>query len=362
MKETIIEQKSICVGLIGFGYAGRTFHAPLVRCVPGLELTAVASQRGDEVRRQVGAVKVCTADELISDPTIELIIVASPNVEHFRLADAALRAGKHVVVEKPFTVSLSEARALRDLALGEQRLLTVFQNRRWDSEVLGLEQILRQGTLGRVVHFECRMDRYRPAVRHRWREDPGIGAGLWFDLGPHLIDLTVHLFGLPQSVNANFAILRDGGSTDDWAHVQLNYERLRVVLQASLLSSGKHARSVVQGTDGSWTKYGMDTQEAQLQAGMSPADPKFGIDPTFSTLYVGATGEEMQLESPTGNQLLFYAAVRDAILLGTPPPVSQRDAIAVMAILEASFQSANEKRTLPIPLTDAERAEWNHPV
>jgi predicted dehydrogenase len=224
--------KPICVGLIGYGYAGRTFHAPLIRSVSGLELIGVASRQRDAVRSQLGNVKVCAPAELIHDPRVELIVIASPNVEHFPLSDTALKAGKHVVVEKPFTVSLGEARALRDRASTEHRFLTVFQNRRWDSEVLALDDVLRRGILGRVVHFECRMNRYRPKVRPRWREDPGRGAGLWFDLGPHLIDLTVHLFGLPQSVNANFAILRDAGQTDDWAHVQLNYQNLRVILQA----------------------------------------------------------------------------------------------------------------------------------
>jgi predicted dehydrogenase len=352
------EDKPIRVGLIGYGYAGRTFHAPLVRSVPGLELAAVASQQGDNVRSQLGSVKVCDVAGLIRDPEIDLIIIACPNAEHFPLANAALKAGKHVVVEKPFTVTLSEARTLRDVAVAENRLLTVFQNRRWDSEVLALEDVLRQGVLGRIVHFECRMNRYRPAVRSRWREDPGVGAGLWFDLGPHLIDLTVHLFGLPQSVNANFAILRDGARTDDWAHVQLNYERLRVILQASLLSSGTHARSVAHGTNASWTKYGADTQEAQLQSGMSPIHPDFGIDPASSILYRGVTGEELQMASPTGNQRLFYISLRDAILCGKPLPVSPRDAITVMAILEASIQSGAEARTLPIPLNEEERAEW----
>jgi predicted dehydrogenase len=350
--------KPICVGLIGYGYAGRTFHAPLIRSVSGLELIGVASRQRDAVRSQLGNVKVCAPAELIHDPRVELIVIASPNVEHFPLADTALKAGKHVVVEKPFTVSLGEARALRDRASTEHRFLTVFQNRRWDSEVLALDDVLRRGILGRVVHFECRMNRYRPKVRPRWREDPGRGAGLWFDLGPHLIDLTVHLFGLPQSVNANFAILRDAGQTDDWANVQLNYQNLRVILQASLLSSGKHARSVAHGTNASWTKYGTDTQEAQLQSGMSHTHPEFGIDLEPSILSSGATGEETHMFSPAGNQRLFYVSVRDAILCGKPTPVSLRDAIAVMAILEASFQSGVEGRVLPIPLTEGERAEW----
>jgi predicted dehydrogenase len=289
---------------------------------------------------------------------VDLIVIATPNESHYPLAAAALRAGKDVVVDKPFTVTLAEARSLIEIAEQHQRLLSVFHNRRWDSEVLATKAILSSGSLGKVSHYECHMDRYRPVVRKRWRENFGPGAGLWFDLGPHLIDQALHLFGLPNSVNANFGILREGGETDDWAHVQLNYDRLRVILHATLLAAGSGPRSIVHGTNGSWAKYGADVQEPQLISGMLPGDEGFGIDPNPGIFYSGATGDSVEVMAPMGNQRMYYVGIRDAILRGERPPVTSRDALATMAILEASFDSSALGRVLPIPLTEAECAEW----
>jgi predicted dehydrogenase len=352
-------KKSIRVGLIGYGFAGKVFHAPLIRSVPGLRLTVVGSSKPDVVLADIPGVTVCAAEDVLAHPDVDLVVIASPNESHFPLAAAALRAGKDVVVDKPFTVTLAEARSLSEIAAEHKRLLSVFHNRRWDSEILATKAILQAGVLGEVSHYECHMDRFRPAVRRRWREDPGTGAGLWFDLGPHLIDQSLYLFGLPNSVNASFGILREGGQTDDWAHIQLNYDHLRVILHASLLVSGGGARSILHGTHASWAKYGADVQESQLQAGMDPEDPAFGNDPSPGVLYRGATGERIEIPSPIGNQRMYYIGIRDAILHTQPPPVSIQDAVAVMAILETSFKSGANGRVLELPLTPSERAQ--HP-
>jgi predicted dehydrogenase len=348
----------IRVGLIGYGYAGKTFHAPLILSVPGLALTIVGSSKGDAVLATLPAVKVCSTAETAVHPDVDLVVIASPNDSHFPLAAAALRAGKDVVIDKPFTVTLAEARSLVQIAAQHKRLLSVFHNRRWESEVLATKAILQSGALGEVSHYECHMDRFRPNVRHRWRENPGPGAGLWFDLGPHLIDQALHLFGLPHSVNANFGILREGGQTDDWAHIQLNYDRLRVILHASLLVSGGLARSILHGTRASWAKYGADVQEKQLMAGMKPGEQGFGYDPDSGILYDGATGEQTRTPTPGGCQQMYYIGIRDAIRSGQPLPIPAKDAVAVMAILETSFESAARGQVLPLPLTFEERAEW----
>jgi predicted dehydrogenase len=353
------DEKSIRVGLIGYGFAGKVFHAPLIRSVPGLRLTVVGSSKPDVVHADIPEVTVCAAEDVTTHPDVDLVVIASPNESHFPLAAAALRAGKDVVVDKPFTVTLAEARSLAEIAAEHKRLLSVFHNRRWDSEILATKAILQAGLLGEVSHYECHMDRFRPAVRRRWREDPGTGAGLWFDLGPHLIDQALYLFGLPNSVNASFGILREGGQTDDWAHIQLNYDRLRVILHASLLVSGGGARSILHGTHASWAKYGADVQESQLQAGMNPEDPDFGNDPSPGILYRGATGERAEIPSPIGNQRMYYVGIRDAILHKQPAPVPIQDAVAVMAILETSFKSGANGRVLELPLTPSERAQ--HP-
>ena len=359
---------TVRVGLVGYGFAGKTFHAPVIRCVQGLKLTVVGSSKREAVLADLPDVEVCPAEEVIANSDVDLVVVATPNESHFPLAAAAMRAGKDVVVDKPFTVTLSEARELARIARETGRVLSVFQNRRGYSEVQATREVLKSGVLGEVSHYECHMDRFRPNVRQRWRENPGPGAGLWFDLGPHLIDQALYLFGMPDSVNANFGILRPGGQTDDWAHVQLNYRRdgkdtMRAVLHASLLVAwGAGAdggpRSALHGTQGSWAKFGGDVQEAQLMAGMLPDAAEYGVDDDPGILYDGATGEKKEIPAPVGDQRPYYAGVRDAILARTPAPISGEHGVVVMAVLEASFASGVQGRTLEIPLTPEERAEW----
>lgn len=349
----------IRVGLIGYGYAGKTFHAPLIQSVPGLALRVIGSSQREIVLANFPGALVCSAEEVPTHSDVDLVVIASPNESHFPLAAAALRAGKDVVVDKPFTVMLAEARSLAEIAAQHNRMLTVFHNRRWDSEILATRAILDSGVLGEIAHYESHIDRFRPAVRKRWREDPGPGAGLWFDLGPHLIDQALYLFGLPQSVNGNFGILRSGGQTDDWAHVQLNYDRLRVVLHSSLLAAGGVARSVLHGRRGSWAKFGADVQEQQLISGMLPLDPRFGYDPSPGIVYDGATGKQTEMPSPRANQREYYVGIRDAILGKCPVPIPVKYAIAGMAVLETSFESGARGQTLPLPLTAEERAQWD---
>lgn len=349
-------QAPIRVGLIGYGYAGKTFHAPLVRATPGLELAIVGSSRPERVLADLPQVQVLSPMQTATYPDLDLIVIASPNESHFPLAAGAIEAGKHVVVDKPFTLDLAEARALVALARQHKRLLSVFQNRRWDSEVLATKSVIQSGALGQITHFEAHMDRFRPLVRQRWREDPGPGAGLWFDLGPHLIDLTLHLFGLPEAVLASFATLRPGGRTDDWAHVQLIYPHMRAILNATLLSSGGIPRTLLHGTRGSWAKYGIDQQEKQLVEGVIlPGSKGFGDDPDPGILFDGSTGQRTEIPVPPADQIGYYIGVRDAIRGSGPLPVSPESAIAVMAVLETTFNSAKEGRTLPLPLTTEER-------
>jgi predicted dehydrogenase len=355
-----VTEKNIRVGLIGYGYAGKTFHAPFIQSVAGLELTVVGSSRRDAVLADLPEVTVYPVmEDVATHPEVDLVVIASPNDSHSPLATAALRAGKHVVVDKPFTVTLAEARALALLAEQQGRLLSVFHNRRWESGSLAAKAILDSGALGEVSHFEVHIDRFRPAVRHRWRENTGPGSGLWFDLGPHLIDEAVQLFGLPQTITANFAIQRQGGQTDDWAHIQLNYERLRVILHTSLLVARVGPRSVLHGTHASWAKYGADVQEKQLVAGMRPNSIGFGIDPDPGILYDVATGEQTEIPAPPSNQSAYYIGIREALHGRRPNPVTPEQALAVMAIIETSFESGARGQVLPLHLTDRERSAWS---
>jgi predicted dehydrogenase len=345
--------------LIGYGYAGKTFHAPLIQSVAGLQLTIVGSSKRETVLADLPGVVVCSnMEEVATHPQVDLLVVASPNESHYPLAAAALHAGKNVVVDKPFTIKLADARALVQLAEERGRLLSVFHNRRWDSEVLATKAIVESGALGDISHFETHIDRFRPQVRQRWREQSGPGAGLWFDLGPHLIDQTVQLFGLPETINASFAVLRKGGETDDWAHVQLNYKSLRVILHTSLLVSVGGPRSVLHGTLGSWAKFGADVQEKQLVAGIRPGSPGFGEDPDPGILYEGATGQQRKIPAPAVNQADYYVGIRNALWGNQPNPVPPEQASAVMSMLDTSFQSGAMGRVLPLQLTYKERAAF----
>ncbi|HZV37818.1 MAG TPA: oxidoreductase [Pseudoxanthomonas sp.] len=348
----------IRIALIGYGYAGKTFHAPLIASVPGLQLARVVSSRPGDVHADLPDAEV-VADPLqaIGRDDVDLVVIAAPNAQHAPLAAAALRAGKHVVVDKPFTLTLAEARELRAAAKQNGRLLSVFHNRRWDSDFLGVKQAIDSGRIGEVVHFESHIDRFRPQVRARWRESAQPGAGIWFDLGPHLIDQALQLFGLPQSVQAGLAALRPGALSDDWSHVVLSYEKRRVVLHASMLVAGGSVRFIAHGTLGSVVKPRIDRQEAQLLAGMKPGDAGWGEDDDMLLLYPGDAPMEA-LPCPRGDQRLYYAGIRDAIHGLAIPPVTDAQALAVMAVLEAGTESARTARVIELGLDDEERESF----
>src|SRR6185295_15346831 len=200
----------IRVALIGYGYAGRTFHAPLIRATPGLELAAICSSHPERVQAdRPDTAVVASLEEACALPSVDLVVIATPNDTHVSMATYALGAGKHVVLEKP--------------AQSSHRVLAVFQNRRWDGDFLAVADLLAGSVLGDVSHFESHFDRYRPLVRPRWRERAGVGSGLWYDLGPHLVDQALQFFGLPDRVAASLAAQRPGAQSDDWAHVILEY-------------------------------------------------------------------------------------------------------------------------------------------
>jgi predicted dehydrogenase len=346
------------VALIGYGFAGKTFHAPLIRSVPGLALTTVVSRDAGKVHADLPDVDVIAdATAVFAEANVDVVVIASPNDTHAPLARAALEAGKHVVVDKPFALDLKQARELATVAEHEGRVLSVFQNRRWDSDFLGVRHVMSQGSLGEVMHFESHIDRFRPQVRARWREQQGAGSGLWYDLGPHLVDQALCLFGLPDRVWASLATQRDGGEVTDWAHVVLEYGARRVILHAGMLVAGGSTRFTVHGTQGSLVKPNIDQQEAQLMAGVRPGDAGWGEDPDELLLYDG-NGELTRLAAPHGDQSHYYAAFRDAVLGRGTNPVTPRQAITVMAVIEAAMVSASEGRAVQLELDESERAAW----
>jgi predicted dehydrogenase len=351
-------QAAIRVGLIGFGYAGRHFHAPLISATPGLALRVIGSRGGGAASVPPGAEIVADPDAAARHPDIDLVVLATPNDTHATLADTALRAGKHVVVDKPFTVTLAEARALAALAAGEGRILSVFQNRRWDSDFLGIRREIAGGGLGEVVELGSEMSRFRPEVRDRWRERPGPGSGLWYDLGPHLVDQALVLFGPPESVVADLRIQRRGGTATDWFHAILGYGRTRVLLSSSMLAADTPPRFRVRGTSASLTKRRGDVQESQLVAGMTPGSPGWGRDPDPMIFRGGGEGLQTEIPAPAGRYLDYYAAIREAVRNGREPPVTPAQATTVMAVIEAGIRSSDRGVVVVPSYTDAECSAW----
>jgi predicted dehydrogenase len=345
----------IRVALIGYGYAARTFHAPLIRSTPGLELAAVSSSRPEQVHADLPGIPVVPSpEEACALPSVELVVVATPNDTHVPIATTALRAGKHVVVEKPIAPALEDARALVSLARSRERVLAVFQNRRWDGDFLAITDLLARGALGDVTHFESHFDRYRPLVRDRWRERAGVGAGLWYDLGPHLVDQALQLFGLPARVTASMAAQRTGAQSDDWAHVILEYSRLRVILHTSVLAAAPLPRFIVHGHAGSWIKYGLDAQERHLVAALTPGAGGQAPDTEHAVLVDGPSGKATDTPVPRGDYRQFYMRLRDALQGAGSNPVPPEQALAVMAVVEAAMRSSAEGRALRLSLTESE--------
>ena len=343
------KSRPLKVALLGYGFAGKTFHAPLLSHVTGLQLTHIVSSDSAKVRQDHDVTVLAKPDGAFALPEIDLIVIATPNSTHFDLAHKAISAGKHVVVDKPFTVTSEEAVELISLARKRQRLLSVFQNRRWDADFLTLRQIFRQGSLGEVIQFESRYDRYRPEPRQRWREQAVPGAGVWFDLGSHLVDQALQLFGSPEAIYADLELQRRGSQAVDYFHVVLRYGRSRAILTAGCFVVSETPRFTVHGTTGGFTKFGMDTQEDSLKRGDVPGSPGWGHDPRLGTLVTVQDGglETRQVPNIPGNYLAYYEGIRDAITLGAPNPVTPEDGLAVIKVLETGIRSAAAHSELP---------------
>jgi predicted dehydrogenase len=327
----------IRVGLVGYGLAGALFHAPLIRACDRMELAAVLTSR--DAPQRVGSL-----DELLERS--DLVVVASPNSTHFDIASAAMKAGKHVVIDKPFTVTLADADALIALARERGRILTVFHNRRWDSDFLTLAKLLPR--LGNVSLFDAHWDRFRPEIKSGWREEPEPGSGLLNDLGPHMIDQALQLFGMPDSLSADILAERPAARVDDYFDLTLHYGTRRVCLRASSLIADPRPRFAVHGNAGSFAKYGLDPQEAQLKAGMDPRDPAFGIDDNPGTLAF-PDGSTEQVPGERGNYRAFYDALAMAILDGAPVPVEPADARDGLMLIGLARRAAELGRSLPVP-------------
>jgi scyllo-inositol 2-dehydrogenase (NADP+) len=290
------------------------FHAPLIRACKRMELAAVQTSREAPNR-------VDSLDALLDRS--DIVVIASPNTTHFPIAKAALEADKHVLVDKPFTVTLEQADELILLAKERRRMLTVFHNRRWDSDFLTLKRILPR--MGAISLYEANWDRFRPTIKQGWRETVKPGGGVWYDLGPHLIDQALQLFGMPEWVSADIFAQRPEARADDYFDVTFHYSSRRVCLRCSSLVADPRPRIAAHGTEASFIKFGLDPQEPALKDGADPLDPGFGTDKWTGTLTFPEGGSQT-VPNERGDYLAFYEAVVDSVLDGAPVPVDPADA------------------------------------
>jgi predicted dehydrogenase len=342
----------IDVGLIGFGFAGRTFHAPVISAVDGLRLAAILERHGSEAEQAYPTARVVRSlDEMLAINSAQLIVIATSNPSHFELAKQCLEAGRHVVVDKPFTTTYAEAMELVTIAQKQQRIITVYQNRRWDGDFLTVERLVREGKFGRIVLYESHFDRFRPHVRDVWRERAEPGSGLLFDLGPHLIDQTLLLFATPDAIAADVRIERDGAQVDDAFDVVFHYPKMRALLRAGVLVATPTPRLLIQGTQAGYLKYGLDPQEDALKRGETPSGEFWGSEAAerWGTL-LEAQGDSLvkaQLPTTPGDYRQYYGNVRDAILGKAPLAVTPESALKVMRALELALEASKKRCAVP---------------
>lgn len=331
--------QEIGVGVIGYGLAGRAFHTPYVRATPGMALRAIVTRDPAKVHADLPDMRVVPdVAALLAEPGIDLVVVASPDALHAEHAVAALEAGKHVLIDKPFATSLADARRVAAAADAADRQVTVFQNRRWDADFRTLQRLIAEGALGEIVQFESHFDRWRPTPTGLWKEAREGGA--WLDLGPHLVDQALVLFGRPEGVSLDLTTLRGGAPSPDYFHAVLRYDRHRVILHATKLAAQHGLRFAVHGTRASWIKHGSDPQEAATLAGHAPEGEDWGIDPIDGTLTLGENGTVSPVGNERGDYRLFWQALAGALRGEDANPVPASEAITVMEVLDAGLRSA----------------------
>lgn len=343
------------VGLVGFGFAGKVFHAPVIRATTGLRLTTIVQRHGapDPLYRDVDFVR--SVEELLTRP-IDLIVVATPNTAHHPIAKQCLLAGHHVVVDKPFTTTLAEAEELVQLARSRHRVITVYQDRRYTGDFATVQKVVSDGAVGRVVIFESHFDRFRPEPKpNAWREENLPGSGVWFDLGPHLFDQALLLFGVPDAIGADIRIERPHAAVDDAFDVTLYYRHARAVLRASMMAAPLGPTWIVHGTKGSFLKYGMDPQEAALKAGRTPDEPDWDVDPP--EMYGKLTTLDGTQVVPTlrSSFARYYENVRDVLLGKAKLAVTPEWSLDVMHGLLLALESNRRRCVLPWPAPPATR-------
>ena len=348
--------KQINVGLIGFGMAGRLFHGPTITETKGLKLYKVRETKDPNISvirdRYPEAIIVNDTDEILNDPLVDLVVVATPNTTHHDVATQVLQAGKHVVVDKPFTVTSEEATNLIELAASQNKLITVYQNRRWDSDFLTVKKVIDSNLLGNLVEYEAHYDRFRNTIRpDTWKEDGALGTGLLYDLGSHLIDQALVLFGLPNTIFADLRTQRQNATIIDNFEMIFDYGKLKVTLKGGMLIKEGLPHFTLLGNNGAFIKYGMDVQEEALLAGATPSKSiSWGEEPEnlWGTINTEFNGVEFRgkVKSERGNYVAFYENVYKALIGEEELAVKAGQARNTIKIIELAMQSNKQKRTI----------------
>lgn len=344
----------IRVALASYGMSGEVFHAPLITANPHFELYKIFERSREKSKERYPHVTVVKKyEDILQDKAVDLVVVNTPNAFHFEMSKAALEAGKHVVVEKPFVNHADEAHELISLAKKKRKVLTVFQNRRLDSDFLTVQKIVKSKILGFLVEYEAHYDRYRNYVEpNTWKEDAGPGSGILYNLGSHMIDQALVLFGLPQSVTAKLNVQRKDAKAFDSYHILMDYEKFNVVLKSSYLVRDMGPRYKILGNLGTFTKYGLDPQEDALKAGQLPQGNTWGQEPEviWGTLDTDIEGLHLRgtVESLPGNYNIFYDNLHEVINNKAKLLVKPEEALQVIRIIELAIQSHKEGRAMPV--------------
>ena len=342
----LMTSKPISTALLSYGMSGLVFHGPLIKVHSGFDLTTIVQRKSTDAPTLFTKVRIVQrVEDVIKDPSIELVVVNTPNSTHYDFTTQALQAGKHVIVEKPFTVTTKEANDLIALAKEKNTILTVFQSRRWDGDFLTVKKVIESKMLGKLVEFEAHYDRFRNYIEpNTWKEVKAEGTGILYNLGSHILDQILILFGMPDEVDARVGIQRPGGQVDDYYDIRLLYNGFHAIVKSSYLVREQGPRYMLHGTEGSFTKYGTDLQEQSLKDGGIPGSPGWAVEGKAwwgkLNTTIGGVHVEGNIETTPGNYLGFYNNVHEAIRGGKPLSVKPEEARDVIKLIEACYKSS----------------------
>lgn len=349
-----MSQTTLRAGIVAYGNIARKYHAPLLHALPGFELVTVLERNHNLAEQDYPQVQtVRTMNELLEDESLDLVVITTPNQFHFAQAKAALEAGKHVVLEKPFTVSTIEAEMLEQIAEAEGKVLSVFHNRRWDGDFKTVQKIVASGMLGELVEFESRFDRFINQQRENyWREKDVPGAGVLYDLGPHLIDQALQLFGMPKRLFADIRKQRSDSLADDYFDLIFYYDQLKVRLKAGNLVRELQPRFILHGTQGSYIKYGLDVQSRIPVTAENLKSPDWGKESPDMwgklNTHLGPLHMEGSIETLAGSYQDYYRDIYEAITRGSKPRVSAEDGKLTVELIEMAFMSSQKMTVLTL--------------